>query len=181
MPYDIYLLTYPLPPNRFNGSKAHWGIYIPNHPTPNLPQPTQETEDAVHHIGKVIHVTGTPFTGYGREFKRNYHLASTGRGWKKYPLAVVDDKHVSIRSGDDDDDGGKFSVDVTPRDELERQAMRVDPPGPSKEPLNPAVGKRCQEWIRDYVSWLIERKILTDSAIQVLDDVKAIEQQQQQN
>lgn len=149
MPYDIYLLTYPVKPNRFNGSRAHWGIYIPNKPTPNLPTTSPTTakpgfdggdtaSTAEFTIGKVIHVTGTPFTGYGLEFKRNYDLASTGRGWKKYLLAVIDDRHVSVTEASGDDDG-KFSVDVTPRDELERQALRIDPPGPSAEPLNPAV------------------------------------------
>ncbi|WEW58120.1 hypothetical protein PRK78_003587 [Emydomyces testavorans] len=140
MPYDIYLLTYPIAPNRFNGSRAHWGIFIPNTPTPNFPphnptsaQPDPNLPPNPTPIGKVIHVTGTPFTGFGLEFKRNYNLASTGRGWKKYLLAIIDDKHVNIKRANDDDDGGKFSIDITPRDELEKQALRVDPPGPREE------------------------------------------------
>lgn len=34
---------------------------------------------------------------------------------------------------------GEKGTDVRPRDELEREAKKVDPPGVSREPLNPAV------------------------------------------
>ena len=34
-------------------------------------------------------------------------------------------------------------------------------------------GKRCQEWVRDYVSWLVQRGIFPERANMVPDEAKA--------
>ena len=44
-----------------------------------------------------------------------------------------------IQAEDDEAGDGKATTDVTPRDEIERLAKRIDVPGVSKEPLNPLV------------------------------------------
>lgn len=170
MGHNVYLLTYPVRQNRFNGSRAHWGIFIPSK-TKTADEP-DDGENGDNDFGKVIHVTGTPFTGYGLEFKRNYDLSETGRAWRKYALATLDEKYVETSVHGD----GKFCIDVTPQDVLEAEAKKIDPPGPSPEPLNPNKGKRCQAWIREYIGWLIQRGILSESTEQVLDEAKAMEQ-----
>ena len=115
---QIYLAIYPAPPSsKINILRAHWVLWIPSLADPN--------------IGKMIHVTGTPFTGYGLEFKRN----ATLRGTKAcLPFAQVNSRYVADIVSD-----GKESVDVEARDELEKVAKMVQAPGVSQEPMNLAV------------------------------------------
>lgn len=83
--------------------------------------------------GTIIHVVGSPFTGFGLEFKRNYDLATTKRGYEKTPLANVNDDAVVDNPGD------QKSTDVTARDTLESEAKKIDAPTASRTPLDPAV------------------------------------------
>lgn len=59
-------------------------------------------------------------------------------------LGEVEDRFVSVGNGEEDKVIGTGSVDVTPRNEIERLAKRVEVPGVSKEPLNPKV---VSEWM----------------------------------
>lgn len=99
MPRSISLLVYPANPTHWN-NRDHWSIFIPtdiNHRT----------------TGKVIHVVGSPFTGYGLEFRRNYDLTENGRHWRQFHLATVDDEHVEewiITNGDT----RSPTIDLTP-------------------------------------------------------------------
>lgn len=102
-----------------NGTKpAHWAIWIP----------TAGQQD----IGKLLHVTGNPATGFFLEFKRNYDLRTTRRGYRIVALAQVNDQYVT-------DTPNVHGVDTTARDRLESMATRVTPPGRSANPFDPAV------------------------------------------
>lgn len=117
MTRPIFLLVYPTINQR---TAAHWAIFIPY-----LNEVT---------IGKVIHAVGTPFTGFGVEFKRNYDYATTGRRVEAMPLGEVSDDDVVDVRGD-----GALSIDITVHDRLEREARRVDAPVASRTPLDPSV------------------------------------------
>ncbi|PMD52752.1 uncharacterized protein K444DRAFT_572203 [Hyaloscypha bicolor E] len=159
MTRPIHLLVFPTRASKINGTRSHWALFIPY------------TTDSS--VGKLIQVLGTPFTGYGLEFKRNYNLTLITEKLEKVFLGEVAEKWVQA---DDDEAGdGKTITDVTPRDEIERLAKRIEVPGISKEPLNPLVGRRCQEWTRELVEVLIGKGILNEGAIGVLDRVKAAE------
>ncbi|KAE9364649.1 hypothetical protein N431DRAFT_474234 [Stipitochalara longipes BDJ] len=159
MTRPLYLLVFPTRASKINGTRSHWAIFIPY--TSGAP------------VGRLIQVLGTPFTGYGLEFKRNYNISTITEKFDKVLLGEVDQKWVQV--GDDETRDGKASTDVNPRDEIEKAAKRVEVPGVSKEPLNPLVGRRCQEWTRELVEMLIGKGILDQSAIEVLDRVKAAE------
>lgn len=80
MSRTAYLATYPGAANRFNGGQSHWGIFLPN----------ENDND----LGTMIHVTGTPFTGFGLEFKGNYDVVKTNRYTRLFPIADVDVEHL---------------------------------------------------------------------------------------
>lgn len=104
-----------------NGTKpAHWAIWIP----------TAGQQD----LGKLLHVTGNPATGFFLEFKRNYDLSATARTYQILSLAQVHDQYVA-------DTPNAQGVDTTARDRLESTATVVAPPGRSANPFDPAVSK----------------------------------------
>ncbi|KAF4633776.1 hypothetical protein G7Y89_g4339 [Cudoniella acicularis] len=158
MARKIYLLTFPTRASKINGTRAHWGLFIPT----STPQDSEK--------GKLIQVVGTPFTGFGLEFRRNYDLTILIEKYQLHLLGEMEDRHVEDVIGD-----GRPGIDITPHDDVEKEAKRLDPPGVSKEPLNPAVTRCCQEWTRDLVDRLIVRKILPKEASLVLDEAKALE------
>jgi hypothetical protein len=123
MTRPIHLLVLPTRASKINGTRSHWALFIPY------------TTDSS--VGKLIQVLGTPFTGYGLEFKRNYNLALITEKLEKVFLGEMAEKWIQAE-GDEAGDG-KATTDVTPRDEIERLAKRIDVPGVSKEPLNPLV------------------------------------------
>lgn len=123
MTRPIHLLVFPTRASKINGTRSHWALFIPY------------TTDSS--VGKLIQVLGTPFTGYGLEFKRNYNLALITEKLEKVFLGEMAEKW--IQAEDDEAGDGKATTDVTPRDEIERLAKRIDVPGVSKEPLNPLV------------------------------------------
>jgi hypothetical protein len=119
----IHLLVFPTRALKINGTRSHWALFIPY------------TTDSS--VGKLIQVLGTPFTGYGLEFKRNYNISLTTEKLEKVFLGEVAEKW--IQADDDEAGDGKAITDVTRRDEIERLAKRIEVPGVSKEPLNPLV------------------------------------------
>jgi hypothetical protein len=105
-----------------NGTKpAHWAIWIPT---------TGEEK-----VGKVLHVTGNPATGYFLEFKRDYNFDTETRRYRIIALAQVHDQCVT-------DTPGTEVVDTTARDRLESAATVVTPPGRSANPFDAGV-RRC--------------------------------------
>ncbi|TVY16349.1 hypothetical protein LARI1_G005348, partial [Lachnellula arida] len=150
---QINLLVYPTRASKVNGTRAHWALFIPSS--------TSSTQ------GTLIQVLGTPFTGYGLEFKRGYKLDDVKEKFSAFLLGEVEGRFV----GEGDGEG----TDIQARDEVEREAKKVEVPGVSREPLNPDVGRRCQEWTRELVQRLVGRDILPESALLVLDEAKRLE------
>ncbi|TVY34111.1 hypothetical protein LOCC1_G007789 [Lachnellula occidentalis] len=150
---QIDLLVYPTRASKVNGTRAHWALFIPS--------------SISSAQGTLIQVLGTPFTGYGLEFKRGYKLDEVKEKFSTFVLGEVEGKHV----GEGDGEG----TDILARDEVEREAKKVEVPGVSREPLNPAVGRRCQEWTRELVQRLVKGNILPGSALLVLDEAKRLE------
>jgi hypothetical protein len=126
----LYLLVFPTRASRVNGTRSHWAIFIPY------------TNDAS--LGRLIQVLGTPFTGYGLEFKRNYNISTITEKFERVLLGEVNEKWV--RLGDDEAEDGKASMDVEPRDEIEKLAKKIEVPGVSREPLNPLVVCMKASW-----------------------------------
>lgn len=120
MARHLYLLVFPTRASKINGTRSHWAIFIPD---------IVDTS-----IGKLIQVLGTPFTGYGLEFRRNYNISTIAETFEKVLLGEVDEKWTEKA-----EEKRKMSTDVNPRDEVERLAKRVEVPGVSREPLNPLV------------------------------------------
>ncbi|KAF2787172.1 hypothetical protein K505DRAFT_329848 [Melanomma pulvis-pyrius CBS 109.77] len=154
MPRTIYLAIYPGGfqnlPNSHGRVPAHWALFIPSLSNPR--------------IGKTFDAVGTPFTGYSLRFRRNYNLDDEPRKFTLVAIADVEDSLVEDTQGD-----GKVSEDVEPMDRLEHEAKRVQTPGVSKKPLDPFGGRNCQSWVIDYVTWLVERKVLVNTALEVLE------------
>jgi hypothetical protein len=121
MSRQVNLLVYPTRVSKINGTRAHWALFIPSS--------TSSTQ------GTLIQVLGTPFTGYGLEFKRGCNLEDVKEKFQKFFVGEVAGKYVG--------DGEGTGTDVTPRDEVEREAKRVEVPGVSREPLNPDVVSLC--------------------------------------
>lgn len=112
MSREIFLLVFPQ-----RNTAAHWSMFIP------------EANSAVK--GKVIHVVGSPFTGYKLEFKRNYDTTKTNRPFQKIPLGQVSNNHIQ------DVIGKGVTTDTQDHDTLEARAKLVQPPGVSPSPLDP--------------------------------------------
>lgn len=85
-------------------------------------------------VGKIIHVTGNPATGFFLEFKRNYSFATTQQKYQLIPLAQVNDSLIADTVGN-----GQLSEDIIARDRLESAATVVPPPGRSPNPFDPRV------------------------------------------
>lgn len=95
---------------------AHWGLWIPSAGNPT--------------VGKVIHVTGDSFTGFGHELKRGYSTVNTDRKPGLFFLANVEDRHIV--------DTPVCGVDTIAVDDIERIALAT--PAPAKS-LNRASGE----------------------------------------
>lgn len=77
-------------------------------------------------IGTSIHVTGSLKEGFVHEFKRNYKPDDTGRSLQVLPLG-----HIPAAAIEDFPHSDEITLDVTPIDQLEREALSVPAPGPS--------------------------------------------------
>ena len=114
MPRTIYLAIFS------NGaSPAHYAVFIPKGGEGN--------------VGKLIHVTGNPATGFFLQFRRNYDFGTTMRNFQQIPLAQVKDQYIT------DTPGNGTLGDTTACDRLESVATMVQPPGRSPNPFDPSV------------------------------------------
>ena len=77
-------------------------------------------------IGTTIHVTGSLKAGFEHEFKRNYRTDDTGRNVQVIPLGNVPADAISDFPLSDE-----ITLDVSPIDRLEEEALVVPAPGPS--------------------------------------------------
>lgn len=78
MARHLYLLVFPIRASKINGTRSHWAIFI--------------SDTVENSIVKMIQVLGTPFTGYGLEFKRNYNISTIAETFEKVLLGEVDEK-----------------------------------------------------------------------------------------
>ncbi|KAF2123947.1 hypothetical protein P153DRAFT_327702 [Dothidotthia symphoricarpi CBS 119687] len=151
MPRAIYLVVFksPLFP-------AHWGLWIPSAADPN--------------IGKRIHASGDAATGFQIFFERNYDLVATRRRYQVLPLAQVLDQHVVDVEGD----GSQWS-DTTAHDYIEQVALSVPAPArslisaSSQGPKQRVAIQNCQTWLREFVAALVQKGLMDQSALQILD------------
>lgn len=106
-----------------NGARpAHWAIFVPSADSSTM--------------GKFIHVTGNPATGFFLEFKRNYDIKNTDREHHIIPLAEVEERFITAMVAD-----AKEERDTIARDRLESVANIVKPPPRSPNPFDPSVSK----------------------------------------
>lgn len=110
----IHILRTSAPP-----FKDHWGLWLPSSKDEN--------------IGTVIEVQGGVHSGFEHDITRNYNYAASNRPSRLTFLGNVEDVHVlDPPDGDDGDgDGGVEVHDTQARDEVERCALSIPPPGPS--------------------------------------------------
>lgn len=85
-------------------------------------------------MGKFIHVTGNPATGFFLEFKRNYDIKDTDGEYQTLPLAEVDERFVAATVA-----GAQETRDTIARDRLESVATIIKPPPRSPNPFDPSV------------------------------------------
>jgi hypothetical protein len=115
---SIYLVAF----RETKARRAHFSVFVPSLATSER--------------GTLIHVVGTPMSGFGLEFKRNYSPAGTKRQHKVTRLGDVPAGNIV----DFQPASETVTLDVKPKDELERIAARVAPPGVSKNFLGPVDG-----------------------------------------
>jgi hypothetical protein len=113
----LYRLSYPTRASRVNGTRTHWAPFIPSDPNKTS--------------GTLIQVLGTPFTGYGLEFKRNYDTSIITERFSQHLLGEINNEFVASK---DDIANLNPSIDIKPRNEIEKVAKRIDVPGVSREP-----------------------------------------------
>ena len=77
-------------------------------------------------IGTTIHVTGSLKAGFEHEFKRNYRPDDTGRNVQVIPLGNVPADAIS-----DFPLSEEITLDISPIDRLEAEALVVPALGPS--------------------------------------------------
>ncbi|KAJ5894941.1 hypothetical protein N7495_006632 [Penicillium taxi] len=145
MPRLIYLAVFS------NGLQpAHQAIFVP----------TGDTGE----VGKVIHVTGNPTTGFCLQFKRNYNFLTDNRKYVTLPLGEVEDQCIKDTVGN-----GNEGMDTTARDQLESIALVVEPPKSNLD-LSDPLALTCHDWILAFVQKLVDDGIVTERAISVVQD-----------
>ncbi|KAG5336320.1 hypothetical protein C0989_012168 [Termitomyces sp. Mn162] len=160
---DIFLIISPNPL-----FAAHWSIWIPS-----IPQ--AEGED----LGKVLHVTGSPVTGFVHEVKRGYDMSTTRHAYSFIILGQIDSnlvvdvdlKDQVIFTADDDCEAPSIeSIDAieklafsvpAPKKTLKSASDNVNAPRPKIE--------NCQNWIGHFVDLLVDEGILDANARTLLE------------
>jgi hypothetical protein len=103
-----------------SSQRAHFAIFVPDVGIPGQ--------------GTLIHVVGSPMTGYSLEFKRQYNLEATNRRHDTVTIAQVPAQHVAILPD------ANLSRPDLPRTNLEQVACEIQPPGPSQNFMAPIDG-----------------------------------------
>jgi hypothetical protein len=100
--------------------RAHFAIFVPI--------------DDGGERGTLIHVVGTPVSGFTLQFERNWRPSMTNRHFERVELGAVLVTNISNYA-----DGSRFTDD-RPQGRLETEATRVQPPGISQSILAPVDG-----------------------------------------
>ncbi|KAG6915315.1 hypothetical protein DXG01_012176 [Tephrocybe rancida] len=150
---DFFLIVY-----RNRLFAAHWSIWIPN-------AVQLEGED----LGKVIHVTGNPVTGFVHEVKRGYDMSATRRDHVFVLLGkinsdlIIDQREEAIITAGVD-------LPIEPIDMIEKLALSVPAPKKTLKSIDdehsgpkPKI-ENCQKWIGYFVDLLVDETILDGDA-----------------
>ncbi|KAL6247879.1 hypothetical protein RBB50_005227 [Rhinocladiella similis] len=100
--------------------------------------------------GILVHVVGAPMAGFQLEIKLNYNLDNTQQRYTHHLLGQV-----------------SASTAAT----IKQLASNVRPPGISQNFMAPVDGvnnKRCQEWTKEYVQLLVQRHLLDQTALEII-------------
>ncbi|KAI0111285.1 hypothetical protein GGR51DRAFT_72408 [Nemania sp. FL0031] len=135
---------------------AHWAMWVPS--------------EANQDIGKRIHIEGDVANGFKLSFNRNYNIKEDSRKKEVLRLAEVGADLIADTPGN-----GLDSVDTESKDEVERVAADVPPPGPSL--VSAATRNRgtkveirnCQTWLTEVVGKLHEEGIFDSNAVIVVN------------
>ncbi|KAL9114743.1 MAG: hypothetical protein Q9227_001422 [Pyrenula ochraceoflavens] len=130
--------------------RAHFAIFVPS---------------AIPDMGTVIHVVGTPMTGYQLEFKKNYQPRLSPEPYTIHQIGQVNVQHIG------DPTTTTPSIDSTPIGALELAASQISAPRVSQNflaPVNDITNRRCQEWTMDYVRHLVAMEYVSDDAINIV-------------
>ncbi|CAG7947003.1 unnamed protein product [Penicillium olsonii] len=142
----IYLLTW----RSFSSQRAHFSIFVPS---------------AADQKGTLIHVIGTPMTGYSLEFRRNFSLTTPPRHQCMLPIGKTDACNIS------DPVHATETTDSSPRGKIEIAASQVPAPGINENfmaPVNDTTNKRCQEWTMEFIRYLVTQKLIEAEAVQIV-------------
>lgn len=163
----IHLISF----RNISSQRAHFAIFVPSAADPKR--------------GTLIHAVGAPMAGYILEFKRNYSPALTQRRHETFPIGQVHSSNIV------DSTDTAMTKDSTPRGNVEIAASQVPTPGISQNfmaPINDVssslttffllavlmhyllqtTNKRCQEWIMEFVRYLVGKGLIGAEAIQIV-------------
>lgn len=137
----------------------------------------------------MIHVVGTPFTGYCHEVRHYWDMTKSGVKYTFHLLGETDATNiVDAEIADPNKIGMEVTKDLNKADKFENRASRLRAPGIVPQSLRPtgtvsqqAAGwakdipgaKRCQEWTSELIDDLVRQKLLPDSALAKRDEVRA--------
>ncbi|QRV77594.1 hypothetical protein RhiJN_05609 [Ceratobasidium sp. AG-Ba] len=147
---SVYLLVFRSPV-----FPAHWALWIPRQDNAK--------------IGKIISAVGDPATGFVHEFQRNFCPSGPN---SMLPVNKIDPKYVADGEASLDQES---TIDTNATDELESVALSVPPPEKSLNSVAESGVRRrvaiknCQTWMRDYVLKLVERGVLDQAAVEIVD------------
>lgn len=109
-PRPLYLLSSRQSPKR---QRAHFSLWSPRPKQPS---------------GTKVHVTGTPFTGYGLEFKCNHNHKLETERFEQFEIGVIDEKYMYDPPAGEREGNGVVTIDCTARCEFEKVAKLVEAP-----------------------------------------------------
>ncbi|KAF2134433.1 hypothetical protein P153DRAFT_362202 [Dothidotthia symphoricarpi CBS 119687] len=110
--FTLYLLVY----LGQAGQRSHFAIWL--------------ADDEGGDVGTVIHVVGSPMSGFALQFKRRYAPKQTARAHVLVPIGLINAQHVHTFEGN-------RGVDTTPTSDLEHVAAEIQPPRASKDFMAP--------------------------------------------
>ncbi|OBZ80063.1 hypothetical protein A0H81_01384 [Grifola frondosa] len=150
------------------GARYHYAIWIPN--AGSLTR------------GRMIHVIGSPLTGFTLQVKEGFDLSKTKSVYVLVDLGTTAVANITVA----DTTTQNMRGTTTDSDKFEKCAGKIQPPRiPEAQYMPPAGSKpseikafwlqdhpnapRCQEWTRSYVAALVKEKLLPDTAIEAIN------------
>jgi hypothetical protein len=110
----LHLVVYP----GQAGQRAHFGIWV--------------ADEECGNFGSLIHVVGSPMTGFALQFRRRYAPKDDDRHPRLLRIGEIETQHVHSYEGESGED-------TAPKGNLENMAARIQPPrlsGNFRVPVN---------------------------------------------